>query len=106
MGKKEEITDLISDRAIKNPLVIHKGKVLVFQMEDDTTTIKITKVDRKNCRVWGEHIDLIEMQNVVSHENHNVDMKKRFCNDCKSPIGVGATEEGNVRAIQRSRNDS
>lgn len=109
-NKKEEITDLISDEGI---MKLVKGQVLTFQKGTQITSLKITKLDKKNKRVWAEHVDLIGAQNAMSHEDHILDRSNwaiqqftvPFCEDCKVPISKPATEEGNVKMDLRRREE-
>lgn len=99
-NKKEEITDIISDEAYEDPK-FRKGIVLKFER----ATIKITKVDRKNKRVWGEHIVLVKGNVAATHEGHDVtgggpgDLP--FCNDCQVNIDEPSTEDGEKKALDR-----
>lgn len=103
-NKKEEITDIISPQAYDDP---NFKKGLVLKMTK--ATIKITKVDRKNKRTWGEHITLINQQIVGSHHEHDIDSSKEaydqygmpFCNDCQVLIEEPSTEDGEVKALDR-----
>lgn len=106
IGKREEITDLLSEKAIRSFKV---GHLLVFKVEDDTTCIRITRLDRKNMRAWGLHIEPMEAGAAMSHYGHNVDrrpekVKERggiWCLDCQRMVAEPATEEGNVKAHLR-----
>ena len=103
-NKKEEISDLIDPSAYDSP-DFQKGLVLKFA----EATIKITKVDRKNKRTWGEHIVLINNAIVGTHEGHDVDHGKGaynmfgmpFCKDCKVKIDEPSTEDGEKKALDR-----
>jgi hypothetical protein len=103
-NKKEEITDIISDEAYADP-DFKKGLVLKFQK----ATIKITKVDRKNKRTWGEHIVLVKGNVIETHQDHNVDSSKEaydlygmpYCTDCEVPVNEVSTEDGDVKALDR-----
>lgn len=104
-NKKEEITDLIDPDAYQDP-TFKKGIVLKFQQ----ATIKITKIDRKNQRTWGEHIVLVSGKTVGTHDGHDVDSGKGaydeygipFCNDCQVPVDEESTEDGEVKAKDRA----
>lgn len=58
IGFKEEITDMIEDRAYEDK-AFKPGFVLKFSQ----ATLKITKVDRKNKRCWAEHIKTFKVTN-------------------------------------------
>lgn len=102
MGKKEEITDIISDAAFR-PVAdggIDKNMLLKFER----ATIKITKVDRKNKRVWGEHVMPQNIQTIISHTGHDVTLRTDtfpFCNDCGVSVKEPATEDGDKKALDR-----
>ena len=99
MRKKEEITDLIRPEAFED-VNFKVGLILKFQK----TTIKLTKVDRKNKRVWAEHINTYDFNNGMSHYGHDVnasDPTMVFCKDCQIEIGEKATEEGEIKAAHR-----
>lgn len=103
-GQKEEITDIISDAAYR-PIKdggIKPGQLLKLQFAN----IKITKVDRKNKRVWGVHVKLNESKNVLSHTGHDVKVNDAtnpipFCNDCQVPVIEPATEDGDKKFLDR-----
>lgn len=107
-NKKEEITDLIDPTAYDNKSldsVFKKGAVMKFT----NATIKITKIDRKNRRTWGEHITLVSGKTVGTHHEHDVDSSKDayreygipFCNDCQVAVDEPSTEDGDVKALDR-----
>lgn len=108
-GQKEEITDIMSDKVytqkVGGQFVFHKGKVLKFAR----ATIKITRIDRINKRMWGEHIALHEQDTVISHVGHDVDSTgdalekhgKPWCNDCNGPITEKSTAAGDAKAKAR-----
>lgn len=98
MNKKEEITDLIRPEAFDDPN-FKKGLALVMEK----ATIKITKIDRKNKRVWGEHIVLMDQKTTLSHYGHNVDTTQEtpFCTDCEVPVDQPSTEDGEVKYADR-----
>lgn len=101
MGKREEITDLIKPEAFDDPK-FKKGLLLKFTK----ASIVITRVDRKNKRVWGEHQKTYEFNTAISHYGHNVEKNddgSAYCNDCMTEIDQAATEEGEVKAIQRQK---
>ena len=100
MGQKEELTDMISENGIKELKV---GTVLKFEYEGSITSIKITKKDTKNMRIWGEHVELMPMDVGMSHYGHQIDRSKDvpFCTDCQLPVTDYATEEGESAAWGR-----
>lgn len=116
MGEREEITDLLSDRVFtaKEPdgqFMFRKKKLLKFSYEGSITAIVITKIDRKNKRIWGEHVELAEQDAVISHYRHNVDVTEEtmaqyngqpYCTDCGVPVGEFANEDGNKKALDRA----
>lgn len=95
---KEEITDMIMDQAYDDPK-FKKGFVLKFA----NATIKITRVDRKNKRSWGEHIKLINHNKGMSHYGHIIDATQNppFCEDCEVYVDELATKEGHKKAQDR-----
>lgn len=99
-NKKEEITDMISDEAYADP-EFKKGILLKFERAN----IKITKVDRKNKRTWGEHVQLANGVVVNTHDGHDVtgggpgDFP--YCNDCQVHINEPSTEDGDKKALDR-----
>lgn len=103
-GTKEEITDLVDPKAYDDPK-FKKGIALKFER----ATIKVTKVDRKNKRAWGEHIVLVDQSIVGTHHGHNVDSTQQafieygrpFCTDCQVPVDQPSTEDGDVKALNR-----
>lgn len=103
-GEREEITDLISDSAYR-PIKdggIKPGQLLKFQLAN----IKVTKVDRKNKRVWGVHVRLNESKNVLSHTGHDVLVQPGgspipFCRDCQLPVTEHSTEDGDKKFLDR-----
>lgn len=102
MGRKEEITDMISDAAFR-PVKdggIDVGMLLKFEKAN----IKVTKVDRKNNRIWGEHVEPQNYQTIISHTGHNVTMRTDtfpFCEDCQVSVKEPATEDGDKKALDR-----
>lgn len=105
---KEEITDLISPKAIQELKV---GKVLVFDYEGSRTYIKITRKDTKAMRMWGQRIEMADLNAGMSHYEHELDRDEAtfakyeipFCNDCQLPVSDPATEEGNIAAYKRTK---
>lgn len=99
MSKREEITDVISDGAFEDP-EFKKGLVLKFEK----ATLKITKIDRKNKRVWAEHIALYDFKSGMSHYGHLVDTTNPegiYCTDCQVTIDQPSTEDGEKKALDR-----
>lgn len=99
MSKREEITDVIKPEAFDDPN-FKKGLVLKFAK----ATLKLTRVDRKNKRVWAEHMNLYDFNKGMSHYGHDVDTSdpsRVYCNDCKLEISDNATEEGEIKATHR-----
>lgn len=103
-NKKEEITDLIDPSAYESNFEdFKKGAVMKFA----EATIKITKIDRKNKRTWGEHITLVNQRIVGTHHEHDVDTSKAsydlfgtpFCKDCKVAVTETSTEDGEKRHL-------
>ncbi len=111
-GFKEEITDIMSDKVytqkVNGSFVFYKGKVLKFAQ----ATIKITRIDRVNKRVWGEHIEMVANDTVYGHYGHNVDTTgealeeygKPYCTDCEVVITEPATKEGEAKFLHRRDN--
>lgn len=101
---KEEITDILTAEGIRSGLY-EKGQLLKFE----TATLKITKIDKKNGRAWGEHIKTVNGQIVNSHDGHDVggggpgDLP--YCNDCKVNIDEPSTEDGEKKALDRKDAD-
>lgn len=99
MAKREEITDVIADAAYEDEK-FKKGLVLKFEK----TTLKLTKVDRKNKRTWAEHIKLYDFDTGMTHYGHGIDVTKPeriYCNDCKVEIDQESNEDGDVKAGDR-----
>lgn len=99
MSKREEITDMIVPEAYDDPK-FKKGLVLKFTK----ATLRLTKVDRKNKRVWAEHINLYDFNTGMSHYGHDIDTSdpaRIYCNDCKLEISNEATMEGEIKATHR-----
>lgn len=97
---KEEITDILTPEGIRSGLYT-KGQLLKFE----TATLKITKLDKKNGRAWGEHIKTVNGTIANTHDGHNVtgggpgDLP--FCKDCKVNINEPSTEDGDKKALDR-----
>jgi hypothetical protein len=93
-----------TDKDKDGKYVFHVGKVLKFDYEGTPIHIRITKIDRKNKKMYGEHISLYDFNTGMSHYGHDVDASDKehiFCRDCQVEIDQPATEEGEVKAIQR-----
>lgn len=111
MGKKEDLTDMMIDAAYTDKdadgkYLFYKGRVLTFSYEGSPIHIKITRIDRKNKKMYGEHIALYDFNTGMSHYGHDVDTTDTehiYCNDCKIEIDQLATEEGEVAAIMRQK---
>lgn len=108
IGMKEEITDILDPANIVAGR-FKKGQVLKFDYEGTITTIKITKLDRKNGRAWGQHVELINYKTGFSHYGHLIDATDEahkqygapFCQECEVPVSEPATEDGEKRALDR-----
>lgn len=105
---REEITDLFGDvyqekDTDTGKFVFRKGRVLRFDYEGSLTTIKVTKIDRRAKRMWGEHIELVDQKIVRSHYGHDVDQKTAppLCLDCNVPVTQPSTEDGDKKALDR-----
>lgn len=96
MGKKEEITDVITPEGYAK---LKKGDILNFA----EATLKITK--KAQGRIWAEHVSTpVDVEVGMSHYGHNVDASDPgvpFCTDCGVPINELATEKGDVKASLR-----
>lgn len=104
MGKKEEITDIFpTPEAIKK---IKVGTVLKF---DSGVQIKVTR--KTKTRIWGEHVELLDMDTGMSHYGHNLDVTEEalqeygvpYCQDCEIPVRNRATTTGDMKAMQREQ---
>jgi hypothetical protein len=106
MGKKEELTDVISPEGIK---ALKVGQILGFSYEGSPIRIKITRKDTKNMRIWGEHIDLVNIDTGMSHYGHIIDASDEarkkygnvYCHDCHVTVDKKATWFGNKQADAR-----
>lgn len=100
MGKKEEITDIISEKGIRE---IKVGTVLKFDYEGSPVHIKVTRKDTKNMRIWGEHVTLGGMDEGMSHYGHELDRDRTpvWCLDCDRPVTQFSTKEGEMKAWER-----
>lgn len=114
-GKKEEITDMMQDkiyteRTIDGDFVFRKGKLLKFRDGNNFTNMKITRIDRKNKRVWAQHIKTFDRSVVYQHRRHAVDVTPEttkeygvpFCTDCGVPVTEPSNEDGEVKALDRA----
>lgn len=98
--KREEITDLFNDKIYDDPSY-KVGRILKFE----SATLKITRIDRKNKRMWAQHTELIDRAPVVSHSGHDVvsdEYDFPFCRDCKVSITEPSTEDGDKKALDRA----
>lgn len=113
MGRKENLSDMMIDAFYtdrgENGDYKHKvGTVLKFEYEGSPTYIKITKIDRKNKKLWGEHIKLYDFNTGMSHYGHDVDSSDTehiFCRDCQVEIDQASTEDGEVKALTRQQQE-
>lgn len=100
MAKSEEITDMMTEKAFRDFKV---GKMLGFA---DGTRMRVTKIDRKNMRMWAVKIELVNQTVTRSHYGHSVDATIPgdipFCNDCKVNINEPSTEDGEKKALDRA----
>ncbi len=101
-AKREEITDLVSDKGIRELKV---GQVLKFQ----TATIRITKIDKKNMRIWGEHVALVDQNKSFGHYGHIIDTTEEaqrehgapYCTECEVAINEAPTVKGKQKVAER-----
>lgn len=109
MAKKHNLSDMFIDQAYTDKdandnYMFGVGKVLKFDYEGSPTTIRVTRIDRKNHRMWGEEITLYDFNTGMSHYGHDVDATdaaRIYCKDCDVEIDQPATEEGEVKSIER-----
>ena len=102
----EEITDIITDEAYQDKN-FKKGILLKFK----DASLVITKVDRKNKRVWARHTKLIKSNIGLSHYGHNLDATKEvldkynvpFCTDCEVPLDLEANQAGKTKYADRKK---
>lgn len=104
IGKREEISDVISEGGLKR---LRKDDVLHFGNDEvGHTYLKITKIDRKNKRVWAEHVlPMVDFNTGMSHYGHDIDTEAEgqpFCRDCNVDITEPSTEDGDVKARNRA----
>jgi hypothetical protein len=100
MGKKEEISDIISEKGI---IELKVGTVLKFDYEGSPIYIKVTRKDTKNMRIWGEHVTLGGMDEGMSHYGHEMDrtVDPIFCTDCQVPVTQFANKSGEMKSWER-----
>lgn len=106
VGFKEEISDLFPPAAFEDFEYLKKGKVFEYE---GGIVIKVTRVDRKNKRAWGEHIELVNHNKGFSHYGHNLDSTEEaikqygvpYCTDCETPVSEMASNEGHKKAQDR-----
>ncbi|UOF80581.1 hypothetical protein [Caudoviricetes sp.] len=111
VGFKEEITDILTAEGVRSG-DFKKGQMLKFEYEGSVTCIKITRIDRKNGRAWGEHIEPINNNVALSHYGHNIDTTEEtikeyrvpYCTDCEMPVNNEASDEGKKKAEEREEN--
>lgn len=109
MRKKEEITDVMADRAYtdkdkQGKYVFYVGRILTFNYEGSPIQLRVTKIDRKNKRMWAEHITTYDLDTGMSHYGHHIDASdpnRVYCEDCKVEISQSATEAGEMAAATR-----
>lgn len=107
-NKKEEITDLFSPSVYEEidsegKHIFYVGRLLKFNYEGSLTSIKITKIDRKNKRMWGQHVEIIDQKIVRSHYGHsvNVAVDPPYCTDCEALVTQPSTEDGEKKYKDR-----
>jgi hypothetical protein len=106
IGKREEITDLMSLEARKH-YDIEVGKLLKFRKDNEIVAIVVTRMTK--TRMWGVHVEVNDRQVVHSHRGHAVDTtedtvreyKAPYCTDCEVPVTEPSTEDGEVKAAER-----
>lgn len=111
VGFKEEISDILTAEGIRSG-EFKKGQMLKFEYEGSQTCIKITRIDRKNGRAWGEHIEPVNNNIALSHYGHNLDATEEtirehrvpFCTDCEIPVSTEATIDGKRKVEEREEN--
>lgn len=100
MNKSEEITDMMTAKAFKD---FYVGKLLGFA---DGTRMKITKIDKKNKRMWAVKVELVDQRIARTHYGHDVTGGQAgdfpFCNDCKVNVNEPSTEDGDKKALDRA----
>lgn len=108
VGFKEEITDILTADGIRSG-EFKKGQLLKFEYEGSVTCIKITRLDRKNGKAWGEHIEPVNNNVALSHYGHNLDATEEaireyrvpYCTDCEVPVNAEASADGKRKVQER-----
>lgn len=108
VGFKEEITDILTADGIRSG-EFKKGQLLKFEYEGSVTCIKITRLDRKNGKAWGEHIEPVNNNVALSHYGHNLDATEEaireyrvpYCTDCEMPVNAEASADGKRKVQER-----
>ena len=57
-----EITDTISPEGIDK---LKKGQILIFTNDKERIDLKITRIDRKNHRIWAERVITFRSDEIV-----------------------------------------
>lgn len=112
----EEITDMFTEEAYSakqdGKFLYKKGKLLRFEFEGSITELVITRIDRKNKRMWARHTRTgTSFDDIESHVDHLIDSSREaieefgtaFCQDCEVPIIEPSTQDGEVKAINRKQ---
>lgn len=114
MNKIEEITDMMTPEAYTakkdGKYAFKVGTLLRFDYEGSKTELKVTKIDRKNQRMWAKEIVTNDEGLFVSHHGHLVDASREafntygapFCTDCEVSVHEPSTEDGEVKAKNRA----
>lgn len=102
IGFKEEITDILTAEGVRSG-EYKKGNVLKF---GGGVSIRITRLDKKNGRAWGEHVVLVTKDVALGHYGHETDKNQDppFCLDCRVSVGDPATPEGEEKVKDREEN--
>lgn len=111
VGFKEDISDILTADGIRSG-EFKKGQLLKFEYEGSVTCIKITRLDRKNGKAWGEHIEPVNNNVALSHYGHNLNTTKKtireyrvpYCTDCEMPVNAEASADGKRKAQEREDN--
>lgn len=106
VGFKEEITDILTKKGVQSG-EYKKGQLLKFS--NAKIAIKITRIDRKNGRAWGEHVETMVHNTALGHYRHNIDQSDEaikkyrtpYCEDCEVPINQEANASGKKKAQDR-----
>lgn len=109
IGQKEEITDILTPDGVRSG-DFKRGQVLKFDYEGTITCIKITRLDKKNGRAWGQHVELVNFKQGIGHYGHLIDTTDTairrygvpFCEDCGVPINQEATPAGEAAFQERA----